>query len=395
MANVFEEVVKEYHLFKNRDALSPHYIPPELPFREEEIRLLSQKLAPILSGKKPENIFIYGKTGTGKTAVTKKVLSDLNEYAKKKNIPVLGLYVNGRLHDSEHKVLLKLVRLLDPTQDLLGYSTSAVYDKFLDFLESGGIRVVVAIDEIDMVKRASDLIYRLNRSNDELTNSSVSLIGISNNPTFKDRLDARTRSTLCEVELVFKPYNAEQLRIILEERAKEAFKEGAVSEDAISLAAALAAKHSGDARYALLLLLRAGDIAEEEGAEKVERRHVEEARKLVEEDIVYEMIATLPEQHRLVLLALSTLRLKGKGVSSFSGENVITSGLLYSYYTKIAEEYGVSPVSDRWFREYLNELDTYGIISVKVAGKGFRGNTRIVELNVDPRRLLQVVKKTL
>ncbi|NPA86952.1 MAG: AAA family ATPase [Candidatus Diapherotrites archaeon] len=394
MGNVFEEVVKEYRLFKNRDVLSPHYLPSELPFREEEIRELSQKIAPVLSGRKPENVFIYGKTGTGKTAVTKKVLSDLNDYARSHNIPAMGIYVNG-MRESEHSVLLKLVRHLDPSRDLIGYSTSAVYDKLLELIDGRGLRLVVALDEIDMIKRLRDLIYRLNRANDELERGSISIIGISNNPTFKEQLDARTRSTLCEVELVFPPYNAEQLRIILEQRAQEAFKEGAVAPEAISLAAALAAKHSGDARYALQLLLRAGDIAEEEGAPRVEREHVERARQLVEEEIVYEMVASLPEQHRAVLMALASLKLGKKGVSSFGGEKVVTSGLLYSYYRKVAEDHVLTPVSDRQFREYLNELETYGIISVKTAGKGFRGNTRIVDLNVDPAKLLAVVRRSL
>ena len=395
MANVFEGMVREYRLFKNRDALSPHYIPPHLPFREEEIRELASKIAPLLQGKKPENVFIYGKTGTGKTAVTKKVLSDLNDYAKKNDIPAKGLYVNCRLHDSEHKVLMKIVGLLDPARELLGHSTSAVYDHLIDIVDANAYRLVVALDEIDMVKRVSDLVYRLNRSNDELENGSISIIGISNNPVFKEKLDARTRSTLCEVEMVFPPYNAEQLKVILEERAREAFVEGAVSPEAVSLAAALAARHAGDARYALQLLLNAGDIAEGERAERVEREHVERARELVEEDIVYEMISTLPEQHRVVLLTLATMYVNKRGITGFGGDSVITSGILYSFYRKTAEDYGLSPVSDRWFRNYLNELETYGIISLKVAGKGFRGNTRVVELNVDPRKLLEVVKRSL
>ena len=395
MANPFEEIMKPQRLFKNRDALSPHYIPEELPFREEEIRALSTKLAPVLSGRKPENIFIYGKTGTGKTAVVKRVLSQLNEYAESRNLPVRGLYVNGRIHDTEYKVIMKLSRLLDPKKDYMGYSTSAIYDRIMERIDGEGMRLVVAVDEIDMVKETANLIYRLNRSNDELEKGSLSIIGISNNPSFKDRLDQRVRSTLCEVEMVFPPYDAQQLSVILEKRAKEAFQEGAITPEAISAAAALAAKHSGDARYALQLLLRAGDIAEEEGADRITATHVMDARQKVEEDIVYEMISTLPDQQKLVLLALATMISRGAGITSLTGGKVVTSGALYSYYKKVAEEYGMNPVSDRWFRDYLNELDTYGIISLEVSGRGFRGNTRIITLKVDPRRLLEVLRRSL
>ena len=395
MANPFEEIMKPQRLFKNRDALSPHYIPEELPFREEEIRALSTKLAPVLSGRKPENIFIYGKTGTGKTAVVKRVLSQLNEYAEKRNLPVRGLYVNGRIHDTEYKVIMKLSRLWDPEKDYMGYSTSAIYDRIMERIDGEGMRLVVAVDEIDMVKDTANLIYRLNRSNDELEKGSLSIIGISNNPSFKDKLDQRVRSTLCEVEMVFPPYDAQQLSVILEKRAQEAFQEGTITPEAISAAAALAAKHSGDARYALQLLLRAGDIAEEEGADRITAAHVMDARQKVEEDIVYEMISTLPDQQKLVLLALATMISRGAGITSLTGGKVVTSGALYSYYKKVAEEYGMNPVSDRWFRDYLNELDTYGIISLEVSGRGFRGNTRIITLKVDPRRLLEVLRRSL
>ncbi len=393
MSNLFEEVHREYTLFRNRDALSPHYIPSHLPYREDEIRLLSQKIAPILSGKKPENIFIYGKTGTGKTAVTKKVLNDLNEYAERKGLPVKGLYINGRMYDSEHKVIMRLVKMLVPSAELMGYSTSSIYDMLMEDVDRRERRLVVALDEIDMVKRVGDLIYRLNRANDELERGSISIIGISNNPLFKDRLDARTKSTLCEVELVFPPYNAEQLRTILKERVEEAFHKGVVEEDAISLAAAYAARNAGDARYALQVMLRAGDIAEEEGAKKVGREHVERARRLVEEDIVYEMISTLPEQHRLLIAALASMIVKGVGVETFGKGKVITSGMLYSNYKRLAQERGITPVSDRWFREYLNELETYGIIEVHVAGKGFRGNTRLIELIPDAKKIVSLMER--
>ena len=43
----------------------------------------------------------------------------------------------------------------------------------------------------------------------------ISLIGISNSLTFKDKLDPRVRSSLSEEEMVFNPYKVEQLQKIL------------------------------------------------------------------------------------------------------------------------------------------------------------------------------------
>ncbi len=394
MDNLFASMVKESSVFKNRDALSPHFIPPHLPFREEQVSLLAKKISPVLSYKKPENIFIYGRTGTGKTAVVKKVLKDLNSFAESKNMPVKGIYINGRLYESEYKILSNILTSLDSSQNPVGLSTSIIYDRILRYISTNSLRLIVAVDEIDTVKGVSNLIYRLNRANDELESGSISIIGISNNPKFKENLDARTRSTLCEVEVVFPPYNAVQLEKILEDRAEMAFKEGVVEKEAISLAAAYAAKHSGDARYALQLLLRAGDLADEEESEKVTRDHVERAKTLVEEDIVYELISTLPDQERLVVLALAIMKKRGKGMKGF-GKNVITTGMLYEFYKKIAQLYGLSPVSDRWFREYINDLYTYGIISVTSQPGGMRGNIRVVDLLIDAERTVDVIEKSL
>ena len=391
--DVFRTHLKESKIFSNRDALSPHFVPDTLPNRERQIEELSRTLAPILSGRKPENVFIYGKTGVGKTAVTRYVLRKLEDFAKEHEIPVKGIYINCRIHDSRHRVLMKVADALFPGENFLGLSTTHIYDRILSRVSEKGLRLIVVLDEIDKLKGISETVYALNRANDELERGSISIIGISNNLTFKESLDARTKSTLCQKEMIFPPYNAEELRRILEQRAQIAFKKGAVDPSAIALAAAYAAKQSGDARYALALLLRAGELAEEENAERVTEDHVRKAREKVEEDIVLDMIKTLPQQEQIVLLALARLISARKGIRKLGeGETVITSGELFEAYVKTAKELGVSPVSDRWFREYISELDTYGIIRATPAGKGFRGNTRVIRLNIPADKVLKVLE---
>ena len=80
--DVFESFVNGVRLFKDREVLRHDYLPEKLPHREEQIKLLGQTVAPVLKDARCSNIFIYGKTGTGKTAVTKYVLSHLESKAK-------------------------------------------------------------------------------------------------------------------------------------------------------------------------------------------------------------------------------------------------------------------------------------------------------------------------
>ncbi len=390
---ILERQIRGSTVFKNRDALSPHYIPDHLPYREEQIEELTRTVAPILSGKKPENVFIYGKTGTGKTSVTKFVAMRVKDFAKKHGISVEVIYLNCRMHNTRTNVFVKIAKELRKGENFLGLPTSYIYERILDEVRERNLRLLVILDEIDMLKNIADTVYALNRANDELETGSISLIGISNVLTLKDRLDARTKSTLCQKEMVFPPYDAEGLRKILEDRARIAFKDGAVEPAVIAKTAAFAAKQSGDARYALQLLLRAGDIADEEGAERVTVEHLERAKVKVEEDIILDMVSQLPLNQKIVLLAIAELAEKNAGIQLFGkGDPVLTSGEVYSAYRQLSEKLGKDAVSDRWFREYISELAMYGILHVEQAGKGFRGNTRLIRLKFDPKKIKTVLE---
>ncbi len=391
--DIFRREMEKRSVFKDRDVLSPHYIPSRLLFREEQIEEISQLLAPVLSGKKPNNIFIYGKTGTGKTAVVKYVTNKLLEFARKENRPVEVVYANCRIYNSKYKVLAKGAQDLY-AREFLGFSAPYLYEKIME-VANRGTGIIFVLDEIDRVKGVDDLVYTLTRMNDELERGSMSVVGISNDLTFKDRLDPRTKSSLCERELVFPPYTAPQLQKILEDRVKEGFREGAVEEGAISLAAAYAAQESGDARFALLLMLRAGEIADEEGASKVTEEHVRKARERVEEDVILETVRTLPVQERLVLYALARLTREKKGVQRMGSEPALFSGTVYEEYVRIARHMGKKPVSQRWYREYISEMEMYGIIETTPVQRGIRGSTRIIKLLLDPKKLISVIEKSI
>ena len=62
--------------------MRPTYMPQTLPHREKEIGNLASVLVPALREETPSNVFIYGKTGTGKTAVTKFVGQELLKKAR-------------------------------------------------------------------------------------------------------------------------------------------------------------------------------------------------------------------------------------------------------------------------------------------------------------------------
>jgi len=211
----------------------------------------------------------------------------------------------------------------------------------------------------------------------------VSLVGITNDVKFVDMLDARVRSSLGEEELVFRPYNAEQLEDILRERAEKAFHPGVLEPGVIEYCAALAARVHGDARRALDLLRVAGELAEREGASSVSVEHVKRAWDVIERDRVFEVIRSLPLQARIVLLSLVLLR--WRGVKS------TTTGELYNAYSLVAERIGIDPVTQRRVSDIINELDMLGVINARIVSRGRYGKTRIITLSADPDTVVEAL----
>jgi len=191
--NLFEKQLTKQSVFTDKDIISPHHVPQRLPFREKQIDEITQGLVSVVNSAKPNNLFVYGKTGTGKTSTVKFVTDQLNEFVSLRNLPVYSTYINCRSHSSKYKVLLKAeaVRAFFPSNDFLGYSASFVYEKLLDFASQNGAHIILILDEIDKVKDIDELVYLLSRGNDELQKGSITLIGISNNLMFKDKLDPR------------------------------------------------------------------------------------------------------------------------------------------------------------------------------------------------------------
>jgi cell division control protein 6 len=256
--------------------------------------------------------------------------------------------------------------------------------------------MIVVLDEIDMIKDLNDLMYTLIRSNDELKRGGISIVGITNNAMFKRKLDSRTKSSLCETEMVFYAYNAVQMAEILKQRATIGIKHNIITDSAIELTAAIAAQESGDARYALKLLLKACDIVDERGIGIINEHEIEIARKNVDEDIAIEIINTLPQQQQIVLYAAAMLSVEGGKYMKLDGkseDNFMMSGELYDKYCKYCEKYHFKSRSARWYRQYLSDLEMFGLITMVDSGAGMRGHTRLIKLAYPPHTIREIIEK--
>jgi cell division control protein 6 len=376
MDNLFKDLIKGGDIFANKEVLRPTYVPKQLPHRGEQIKGLADILSAVLKGETPSNILIYGKAGTGKTSTVKYVSHELEEMAQKTGSKCSLLYINSEVFDTQYRIFAYLARVFNKRVPMIGWPTDMVYSEFKSGIDTEERCVIVVLDEVDkLASKGEEALYNLTRINSELNNARVSLIGISNDLTFTDLLDPRVKSSMGEEEIIFSPYNAEQLKDILYARAEKAFNASVLAEAVIPLCAALAAAEHGDARRALDLLRVSGEIAERSGAQSVCEEHVRLASEKLEMNRVVEVVKTLPLQSKIVLSSVLVLG-REKNKRRFS------SGEVYNMYRRLCNHVGVDALTQRRVTDFVSELDILGLVNAVIVSKGRYGRTKEISLSV-------------
>ena len=372
-------------IFKDKSILQINHNPEEILHREVQITQIASILAPILRGERTSNLFLYGKTGTGKTLSMQYVRGELLKRIKKESDFKIRIeYLNCRLKkvsDTEYRILAELIKKLGSSVPDTGLPTQAVYNKFIDLIDSTKQLLVLILDEVDQTvkKISSDFLYNLTRINSELSQAQIVIVGISNDLTFLDDLDPRVRSSLSEEEIVFPPYNALQLQDILKERSLKAFKEGVLQEGVVAKCAAFAAREHGDARRALDLLRIAGELAERSNSKKILLKHIDESNDKIERDKILDVVSSEPKQFQLVLYSIIKLAEK---LTDKQNKEPIFTGDVYNFYQELCEKNKCEVLTQRRISAIIQEFDMLGIINVKVISKGRGGRMREIKLAI-------------
>ncbi len=374
--NIFEELGGKNSVFKCKKYLDHRFLPDNLPHRDDQIKSVAKYWIEALKGVTPPDVTIYGKTGTGKTAVAKFARKQLESISKEKDVNVRVEYIRCTDYTTEYQVIARLCQQMGQDVPYRGWTKAEVVHAFRDLFKKNvfgkNLILMIILDEIDiLLKNDGDgLLYTLTRT------ENVSIASISNYVDFKQFIKPRVKSSLRDREIVFPPYNAQQLVDILKERSKLSFEDGVLNGDVIPLCAAMAAKEEGDARYALDLLRTSGELADEKGSETVYEDYVREAKEYIEHNKVTDIIMTLPSQQQKVLESILYLTKR---------KEEITSGRLYDVYKEFSKG---DSVSYRRIFDFINELEMLGLISTKTISRGRgKGRTNIIDLQCDTELL--------
>lgn len=376
--SMFTDYIDKDSVFKDKEPLTTNWKPDNILHRDQQINNLASILAPSLRGDDPSNVFIYGSVGTGKSLITKHVTNELRDVAGEEDVDLNIVYINCKMKkvaDTEYRLLAKLAGELGDDVPSTGLPTDEVYNRFFEALQEQKGVVIIALDEIDaLVKKVGDeFLYNLTRINDDLDQTKVSIVGISNDLNFTEYMDSRVKSSLSEEEIIFPPYNAIELREILKERAGKGFVDESLQDGVISKCSALAAQEHGDARRALDLIRVAGELAERSSEERVLKDHVDQAQDKIERDRIVETVRSQPKHSKLVLYTILEMT---------EDEDEIATGDVYSEYKDLCDNVDVSSLTQRRVSGLISELDMLGVINAKVISKGRYGRTRQISIDL-------------
>jgi cell division control protein 6 len=385
---IFDSAIKNKNIIKNRQVLTIDYVPDKLLFRTKESTAIAQSLSVILKKGRPSNLLIFGKPGTGKTAVVKNVIEHLYKKTKELDINLRVPFINAKNSNTPYKILYEIAELLGINKEgkmqvyFTGLSMSEATDRILDFIRRRSIKVVIVIDEIDSLvnRKGDDLLYNFTRANERISSDQfISLIGISNSLTFKDKLDPRVKSSLSEEELVFNPYSIEQLKQILIDRCKLAFYDNVIPIGVINLCAAIAGRETGDARKAIDLLRVAAEIAERSMTMKISEDHIRSAQQKIDSDTNYEILRNSTLHTKLVILSI----IKSKNGST---------GEIYTIYQYFCSKIQQEALTQRRMTQIVGELDQLGLITTNIVNQGRYGRTQRIKLHIHISSVKQAFK---
>lgn len=374
------------------DILSDKYTPPRIVHRDKEMEKVIDVVSSAITHSQPSHLFVFGKSGTGKTAVVRHVVEAAQKITQAHR-KTIGLFVNCTNQVSHHALLIRLIEQLEGGERVPSNTAAGeLHDRLLHACKKTEANIVIVLDEVNhLVKRSGvDAMYSISNLNAEMEGhrSTISIIAISNDLHFGEKLQASVQSRLAAEKLYFPPYTAAQLGTILRDRADKVFTDDGLEAGIIELCAAYAAQAHGDARQAIALLRKAAVIAGKEGGRKVSTHHVVSARGALEYDVIADGVRRLTAHEKVVLLVIAHMALRR------TPNDNMNIGRVFEEYQRVCNQFGISPLVSRSVGRCLADLSDQGFVRTEVKSLGrAKGRTTLVQITVPPESTVKIIQE--
>jgi cell division control protein 6 len=367
-------------VFKDEAKLDINYIPSSLPHREKEHRLLMEFFDFLLRfpERMTQRVIITGDIGTGKTALSQRFGADITLEANKLGVNLRYVHVNCREYRGKLFLILQhALAVFRPSFPKRGYSAEEVLSALVQSLDEENAFMILTLDEFGSLieREGSEAVYKLTRLQEMRPSKPqrISLICILRDLKSTERLDASAKSTLQRNVISLEKYSQEQLTDILNDRVQMAFEPSTVSEDVINLVSELAFSESGNARFAIELLWRAGKYADAEGLGLVSPECLRKAVSSIIPTIRKSELASLELHEKLFLLSVA--RLFKESQKAYAPLSEVEKA-----YAVVCEEFDEQPHSHTQLWKYAHFLSALGILRTEVATTSTRGRATRVSL---------------
>ncbi len=364
-------------LFRDPEVFDPDFVPEQFNFREAQMHELAFQLRPGLQGARPLNTVCRGPPGTGKTTTIRKLFAEVEETTK----TLVPVYVNCQIDNTTFGIISEVYSQVSGhlPRGSGGTSTKKVFDAVARVLEREQKILVVALDDANYLLYENELnrvLYSLLRTHEVYPGTKIGVIVILSDLSIQlaDRLDARAQSIFRPGEVYFNPYSSDEVRVILDERARQGFYPGVLPGEQLDLVVDRTMR-GGDLRVGIDLLKRAGIAAEMDGRRRIEEKDVLRAYTASRFLHLDAVIRTLDADERGVLDLIAR---------ASAERDEITSGELFD---EIHEAIGL-----RYTRYYeiVTKLEAMRIVDITF--RAGRGRTRSVNLRYEPERILERLK---
>jgi orc1/cdc6 family replication initiation protein len=316
--------------------LQDDFVPRDVVHRHDEMSRLSTALNPVVDGDKPQDTFLVGPTGAGKTCIARYSLDELQEEL----LDVDTHYVDCWQHSKQFRALYKVLEGVGTTYDI---HRSTPTDEMLARLDDLDRPYIVVLDEVDQLEDKSLL-----RQLWGIPQLTMILIANDERDLYDpvdERLQSRLRTT---VTIQFDSYTDAQLEAILQDRVKWGLDTDVITGARITDIAVAA---DGDARDAIAILREAARTATHEAADEITGTHIEDAVPSARSKYQEETLDRLNDHQRAIF---DILRAEGQ----------LSPSAIYENYQERVE----TPKTKRTVRNYLRKLEQYKYVYAEGSG---------------------------